>query len=103
MAEKQYLIMLDLDARKRHYHSAKGGKISNFMVQLEVRVDDVWREVVRYDCAHDFIHKDCYNIAGKRRKIALYVGYPEALSMADDDINENWQLYKANFLRGEFP
>ncbi len=60
MPEKQYLIMLDLNARKRHYHKTDEGKIINFMVQLEVKVGDTWREVVRYDCAHDFIHKDCY-------------------------------------------
>jgi hypothetical protein len=58
---------------------------------------------VRYDCAHDFVHKDCYNIKGNRKKIALYMDYPEALSMADDDINENWQYYKTKFLKGEFP
>lgn len=52
MAEKNYLILLDFDARKRHYHSAESGKITRFVVQLEVKVEDNWKEVVRYDCAH---------------------------------------------------
>jgi hypothetical protein len=38
MAEKQYLILLDVDTRKRHHHKSEGGKIIQFMVQLEVRV-----------------------------------------------------------------
>jgi hypothetical protein len=25
------------------------------------------------------------------------------LTFADDDINENWELYKENFVKGEFP
>ena len=39
MGEKQYLIMLDMDVRKRHYHIAEAGKITNFTVQLEINVD----------------------------------------------------------------
>jgi len=31
------------------------------------------------------------------------MAYEDALTFADDDINENWQLYKEKFLRGEFP
>jgi len=25
------------------------------------------------------------------------------LTLADDDINDNWQIYRERFLRGEFP
>jgi hypothetical protein len=103
MAEKQYLIMLDVDTRKRHYHLAEAGQITKFVVQLEVKISDQWREVVRYDCAHDYAHKDCYNIEGRLRKIKLYLGYKEALTFADDDINENWEIYRKRFLNGGFP
>ncbi len=64
MADKQYLIMLDINVRKRHYHLSEAGEIEQFMVQLEVKIGDEWREVVRYDCAHEYAHKDCYNIKG---------------------------------------
>ena len=53
--------------------------------------------MVRYDCAHDYAHKDLYNIEGKRSKINLYMNYEDALSFADDDINENWEIYKQRF------
>jgi hypothetical protein len=43
MAEKQYLIMLDIDTRKRHYHITESGKIVRFVVQLEVKVGGKWR------------------------------------------------------------
>jgi hypothetical protein len=26
-----------------------------------------------------------------------------ALTLADDDINENWEIYREKFLRGDFP
>lgn len=103
MPEKEYLIMFDLDVRKRHCHKIEAGKITAFMVQLEIKINDMWREAIRYDCAHDFTHKDCYNINGKQRKITLYLDYEEALTMADDDLNENWEHYKERFLRGDFP
>ncbi len=95
--------MFDLDARKRHYHKTERGKITAFMVQLEIRINDMWREVLRYDCTHNFTHKDCYNVNGKQRKITLYLDYEEALNMADDDLNENWGHYRERFLRGDFP
>ena len=101
MGEKQYLIMLDIDVRKRHYHIAEAGKITKFAVQLEVKIGDTWKEVVRYDCAHGYPHKDYYSIKGKQRKINLYMNYEDALTFADDDINENWKIYRQRFLKGD--
>jgi len=103
MNEKEYLILIDADTRKRHYHAIEVGKIIRFMVQLEVKLDATWKEVVRYDCAHDYVHKDCYNIRGTSRKIRLNLEYEDALTFADEDIDDNWQIYRERFLRGEFP
>ena len=68
MAEKNYLILLDLDTRKRHYHFAEAGIITKFAVQLEVKVGDTWKEVIRYDCAHGYAHR-----GGSPNKICLAV------------------------------
>jgi len=38
-----------------------------------------------------------------KKKITLYLDYEEALTIADDDLNENWEHYKERFLKGEFP
>jgi hypothetical protein len=96
MNEKRYLILLDIDARKRHFHMLEGGKIVQFMVQLEVKTGEIWKEVVRYDCAHDYVHKDCFNMKGKQRKMRLSLEYQEALTFADGDINQNWQTYRGD-------
>lgn len=103
MTERQYLIFLDVDARKRHYHKTEAGKITRFAVQLEIKIGNQWKEVVRYDCAHDYAHKDCYDRRGRQRKINLYLRYEDALLLADDDINENWEVYRDRFLGGDFP
>lgn len=104
MAEKEYLIRLGDGARKRHYHKTERGVVVNFMVQLEVEVlKGVWRPVVRYDCSHAFAHRDRYNLRGEQDKDDLHLAYTEALNLADEDINKNWQVYKELFLQGEKP
>lgn len=55
MPEKQYLILLDIDARKRHHHVTEAGRIAKFVVQLEVKTGVVWKEVIRYD-VHMIMH-----------------------------------------------
>jgi len=104
VAEKTYLIRLGEGARKRHYHETERGQVVAFMVQLEVEVEEsVWRAVLRYDCAHDFVHRDRYNVHGEQDKEELPLTYTEALDLADKDINDNWEVYKERFLRGIFP
>ena len=103
MGEKTYTRALGEDARKRHFHKTERSKVINFAVQLEVKIDGVWRPVIRYDCAHDFSLIDRYNIHGKQEKEALQLSYAESLTLADDDIDLNWETYKTRFLEGEFP
>lgn len=83
MPEKEYLILFDVDVRKRHYHKVESGSIKHFMVQLEIKHGGKWIPVLRYDTAHDFAHKDTYNIKGENRKINLYMDYNDALTFAD--------------------
>jgi len=59
--------------------------------------------MLRSDPLGPRVHKDCYNIEGKSRKINLYLDYEDTLNLADDDINENWEIYRERFLRGDFP
>ena len=104
MAEKEYLIRLGGRARKRHYHKTDKGQVVVFMVQLEVEVEaGVWKPAIRYDCAHDFAHRDRYNVKGDRDKEELSLSYTDSLDLADKDINDNWDIYQEHFLRGDFP
>jgi hypothetical protein len=87
LAEKEYLIRLGEHARKRHHHKTDKGTLLTFMVQLEVEVEEgVWKPVIRYDCAHDFAHRDRYNLRGDQDKQEIALSYAESLDLADKDI-----------------
>jgi hypothetical protein len=103
MGEKTYTRALGMGARKRHFHKTERGKVINFAVQLEVKIDGTWQPVIRYDCAHNFPHIDRYNMRGEQEKEALQLSYAESLTLADDDIDLNWETYKTRFLEGQFP
>jgi hypothetical protein len=100
VAEKEYIIPYSEDVRKRHYHKTIKGKVVKFMVQLEVTHEGIWKEVVRYDCTHGFAHRDAYHLSGKHVKEELHLSFDDALTLADDDIDDNWETYKHRFLEG---
>jgi hypothetical protein len=102
-AEKEFIIPYSNNVRKRHYHKTTRGKVVKFVVQLEIKYKTKWREVVRYDCAHGYAHRDSYNLLGRHTKEELYLRFEDALILADDDIDENWKNYKRKFLEGDIP
>ena len=102
MVEKTYTRDLGKGARKRHYHKTEKGKVIYFVVQLEVEIEEKWKPVNRYDCSHKFVHIDRYNIKGEKIKENLYLSYEESLTLADEDINLNWEYHKEKFLKGEY-
>ena len=59
--------------------------------------------MIRYDCAHNFAHRDRYNQTGDHNKEEIPLSYTESLDLADKDINDNWDIYQERFLRGDFP
>lgn len=101
MSVTEYVIPLGDGARKRHYHESEKGKVTAFVVQLEVFVNNQWREVIRYDSAHGFAHVDCYYLNGRKIKKKLDLDLSEALTLADEDIKENWKAYQRAFLGGK--
>jgi hypothetical protein len=80
----------------------KGFRLSVFYY-LEVKVESAWKEVIRYDCAHGYAHRDIYNLLGRQKKEDLPLRFEDALNLADDDIDDNWEIYAYRFLRGDFP
>jgi len=103
LSVKEYEILLGESVRKRHYHKVEKGKIIYFMVQLEVNVKGNWKPVIRYDCAHGYAHCDRYNLKGEKKKDDIPLPYEETLTLADEDIVDNWGIYKQRFLRGDYP
>lgn len=96
----EYVVPLGENARKRHYHEAAKGKVTGFVVQLEVFDDGRWKSVIRYDSAHGLAHIDRYHCDGTKARIELDLKFSEALVLADEDIKENWKIYQRVFLEG---
>ena len=101
MRVTEYIIPLGENARKRHYHETAGGKVTRFVVQLEVLVEGQWKVVIRYDSAHGLAHIDRYRLDGAKAKTELVLKFDEALVLADEDIRENWRIYRKGFLEGK--
>ena len=103
MAESRYLLPVSTDTRIRHYHRTDRRRVVEFSIQLEVKVDDGWRAVIRYDTAHGSAHIDRFTIGGKRQKEWLRLDFREALVRAERELKQNWLTYRERFLRGGFP
>jgi hypothetical protein len=72
-----------------------------FTVQLEVFIGGKWQPIVRYDSTHGFAHRDRYFLDGRSIKTELHMDFKDALTFADEDIRDNWRLYRERFLQGE--
>jgi hypothetical protein len=99
---KRFTYRYSLDARKRERFVKEKGKIVEFMVQLEIRVGDRWQEAIRYDCAHGFVHCDRYNLKGEQEKQMLNWTLDEALTQAEEDLDDHWNIYRERFLKGGY-
>ena len=78
-----FVVVLDDGARKRHHHETEKESVTNFVVQLEVSVQDEWIVVIRYDCSHGFPHVDQYDIMGNKKKKTLNLTFDSALTLGD--------------------
>lgn len=97
---KSFVTPYAQDCRKRHQHHRYKDEIIEFVVQLEVFVKDKWQPVIRYDTAHRFAHCDIIHYSGKVEKVEMpTIDYKEALTYADEDLNENWQIYYIRYLK----
>ncbi len=77
------------------------GNPTRYSFQLSGYVDGEWVNLVRYDTAHGFAHADLFHPKGKPTKILLpKVDFNEALTLAQEDINRNWERYLARYRQG---
>lgn len=94
------LFPLDLNCQLRHRINAERGRVTGFVVQLEIEIDGEVLPVVRYDCAHGQPHRDVLDYAGTViEKDWLPFDFDRALAHAVQDIRANWQRYRSDFLQ----
>jgi len=94
-------ISIDGNDRLRIRIGTEKGLVVNIMVQYEANIAGAWREIVRYDCAHGFLHRDVILPKGKTEKQPLSIAnLGAALQYAEQDIKDRWQWYKERYIRG---
>jgi hypothetical protein len=96
----EYVTPLSVDGRRRARHVRIGNKIIEFVVQYEIKINNDWYPVVRYDTSHGFAHKDRLPYKGEVMKERLpFSDFNSALTFAEKDLKDNWQKYRAHFLK----
>jgi len=73
-------------------------RVTGFVIQVEVRMtedgEEQWQPVVRYDCAHGFIHRDTIATNGRKMKHKLPIqDTRSAITLAIDELRENLNLW----------
>ena len=85
----------------------EAGRVLGFSVNLSVRIDDDYHDVIRYDTAHGYLHVHRFWESVEMQPWRSYAGRPlaEAFQAAYEDIKTNWEryieLYKREVQGGE--
>lgn len=87
------------EIRMRCSYKRVGKRIVQYTVQLEIRIGDDWRPVVRYDNAHGFCHRDTVHPDGSQEKVPVFYGSAnDTFTHAIDDLRANWEAQRARYL-----
>lgn len=101
MPEKEYFLELDAGSVIYVYIRTDSGEVTEFAVKLLAAFEDEWHEILRYDSGHDCPHKDILYIDGKviRKVWYDFLDNSRALSMAIQDLKDNYEFYKERYLK----
>jgi hypothetical protein len=70
------------------------GIVADFLVQLEHGTGDEWKQIVRYNYAHGFPHRDLILSNGTKEKKEIDESdLGKVLIFAMRDIKDNWEVY----------
>ena len=103
MKSKEFIktISIDENDRLRIRISTEKWRVVSIMVQYGAMIVGAWREIVRYDCANGFLHRDVMLWKGKTEKQPLSIAnLNNALRYAEQDIKDRWQWYKERYISG---
>lgn len=96
--ERHFLLILSLGSESRvilrNLFRVHKNYVTGFVIQVEIRdiIDgkEQWRSVVRYDCAHGFIHRDMIASDGRKTKHELGTqDTKDAIALAIDEVRDN--------------
>ena len=102
MPRKVYSHLIDSSTRLLVYFTTERGVAIRFVVKLEYDDDGEWREVIRYDCFHGFVHKDVLARSGRKKRVVKYryLDPGTGLNAAIADCTDNFQSYVEGWRNG---
>ena len=76
------------------------GELVDVVYQYEAYIENEWRQIVRYDCAHGFFHRDIINPNGTKEKNAIAIDNLKSASLyAEQDLKDRWEWYKERYIK----
>ena len=102
MNEKEFFIFLgnQFKDRIRVRFEKDKGEITDLVIQYEAMIYGKWNAIVRYDCAHEFFHRDLLHPNGDVEKKAIDVpDLKYAFTFARQDLEDRWEWYKEQYIK----
>jgi hypothetical protein len=99
--EKGFFIYLGTHYKDRLRFRFRKDKreILDLVVQYEAFLQEEWKVIVRYDCAHGFFHRDIIYPNGDKDKKAIEVpDLKYGFTFARQDLEDRWEWYKEQYL-----
>lgn len=102
MNKKEFFKYLDSNRteRLRIRLEIEKGKLVNLLFQYESLIKGKWREIVRYDFAHGFFHRDVLYPDGTQEKTRIDINDLNLGSLyAEQDLKDRWEFYKGRYIK----
>jgi len=102
MKEIEFIVFLDTHQlnRLRVRLLTENGVLIDVMYQYESFINNEWRAIVRYDCAHGFFHRDVILPNGDKEKKTIEIdNLKTASKYAEQDLKDRWEWYKERFIK----
>ncbi len=74
--------------------------VVDIVVQYETLFEGKWIAIVRYDCAHGYLHRDIiYPNRDKEKQVIEFDNLEMALTYAEQDFKDRWEFYKKRYFK----
>lgn len=75
------------------------GKLIDLVFQYESLINNIWKEIVRYDISHGYFHRDFIYPNGEQEKTRInIIDLKTAATYAEQDLEAKWKFYKYKYL-----
>jgi len=97
--DKEYIIELEEGTIAYVHFKTEKGVVTEFVIKLLSMFKCIWHEIIRFDSGHGCPHKDILNIdGGVIRKVWYdFLDNGQALTMAINDIKDNFEFYRERY------